>query len=97
VTATLHAVIRVRVQPGAKKPGVVSYKGGVLRLKVSAPPLDGRANDAVVEAVAGLLGVRRSQVSLIRGERSREKTLRVDGLSQLGAEARLAAAAKAAT
>ncbi len=88
-------MIRVRVQPGAKKRGVVAYEAGVLRLKVSAPPLEGRANEAVAKVVAELLGVRRSKVSLVRGERSREKTLRVEGLSQDVAEARLRAAAKA--
>jgi len=94
VTAVLHAIVRVRVQPGAKKPGIVGYEAGVLRLKVSAPPLEGRANEAVVEALAELLGVRRSQVSIMRGAHSRDKTLRVGGLSQEAAEASLRAVGK---
>lgn len=94
MTATPYSVVRVRVQPGAKKPGVVGYEAGVLRLKVSEPPLEGRANEAVVEMMAQLLGVRRSKVSLIGGEGSREKTLRVEGLSQGQAEVRLMTAAR---
>ena len=91
MTAVLHAIVRVRVQPGAKKPGIVGYEAGVLRLKVSAPPLEGRANEAAVEAVAELMGVRRSQVSIMRGDHSRDKTIRVEGVSQETAEARLRA------
>jgi uncharacterized protein YggU (UPF0235/DUF167 family) len=72
----------------------MGYENGLLRLKVSAPPLEGRANEAVVELAAELLGVRRSQVSLVRGGRSRDKTLRVEGLSQAEVERRLRSAAK---
>jgi len=59
---------------------------------VSAPPADGRANEAVVRLVSALLGVRRRQVRLARGGASRGKWVEVEGLSQDEASRRLAAA-----
>jgi uncharacterized protein YggU (UPF0235/DUF167 family) len=59
---------------------------------VSAPPLDGRANDAVVELVSELLGVRRAQVKLVRGASARSKVVEVEGVSAEAAETRLAKA-----
>ena len=81
-----EARIVVRVQPGAKKEAILGFADGVLRLRVTAPPLEGRANDTVLELVARALGVRSSHVTLLRGARSRDKLLRIDGVSQQRAE-----------
>ena len=77
-----EARIAVRVQPGAKKEAILGFADGVLRLRVTAPPVEGRANDAVLELVAQAVGVRPSHVTLLRGARSRDKLLRIDGVSQ---------------
>jgi uncharacterized protein YggU (UPF0235/DUF167 family) len=61
----------------------------VLRVRVAAPPLDGRANDAVVLLIARAAGLPRSAVSLVGGERSRDKTLRVVGLGAAALRERL--------
>ena len=85
------ARIAVRVQPGARGEGVLGYFEGVLRIQVTAPPKEGKANRAVIDLVARTIGVKRSQITLLRGHRSRDKVLKVDGLSQEEAERLLAA------
>jgi uncharacterized protein YggU (UPF0235/DUF167 family) len=66
--------------------------GGEWKVAVAAPPVDGRANDAVVELVSELLGVKRAQVTLVRGTSARSKVVEVEGLSAEAAESRLAKA-----
>ncbi|HEY3215618.1 MAG TPA: DUF167 domain-containing protein [Candidatus Eisenbacteria bacterium] len=90
-------MLPVRVQPGARKEGLVGFTDdGALRLKVAAPPEGGRANQAVVELLAGLLKVKRRQVVVVRGMTSRSKWVRVDGLDEPTVNHRLAAALSAA-
>ena len=85
--------LRLRVQPGARRTALVArLASGEWKVAVSAPPADGRANEAVVELVSELLRVKRSQVRLARGASSRSKLIEVDGLSAEAAEARLSRA-----
>jgi uncharacterized protein YggU (UPF0235/DUF167 family) len=62
---------------------------GVLLARVSAPPVDGKANVALCRLLAKALGVPRTSVSVVRGETARDKVVRVDGLSAADARARL--------
>jgi uncharacterized protein len=71
----------VRVQPRARRNEVVAVRGDVVVVRVAAPPLDGRANDAVCDLIAERTGVRRRQVSVVSGQRTREKLVRVEGVS----------------
>jgi uncharacterized protein len=80
----------VRVRPRARHDEIVAVRAGVVVVRVVAPPLDGRANDAVRRLVADRLGVPRSAVSILRGQRSRDKVLRIEGCDQAAAERRLA-------
>ena len=85
--------LALRVQPGAKRSALLMrMPGGEWKVAVSAPPREGRANDAVVELVSDLLGVRRSQVTLVRGASARSKVVEIEGLSAEVAEQRLAKA-----
>jgi uncharacterized protein (TIGR00251 family) len=77
---TLDATIAVRVQPRSGKDEVVGVRNGVVVIRVGAPPIDGRANDAVTHLLADKLGVPASRVTILRGQRSRDKVLRVAGL-----------------
>ena len=89
--------LSLRVQPGAKRSALLArLASGEWKVAVSSPPVDGKANDAVVELVSELLGVKRRQVTLVRGTSSRRKLLEVEGVSAAQAEARLAAALPAA-
>jgi len=81
--------IPLRVRPGAPADAVGGRRGDAVKVSVTAPPEDGRANDAVVRLLAKTLGVPRSAVTLIAGERSRDKRVRVAGLTLADARARL--------
>ncbi len=74
-------VLPVRAQPGARRTGVVGEQGGALKVAVTAPPEDGRANKALVETVREALALKRSQVELLSGHSSRDKRLLIRGLA----------------
>jgi uncharacterized protein (TIGR00251 family) len=72
------------VQPGAKRSEVVGLHGERLKIRVAAPALDGRANDALIAFVTEALRVPRRDVSLVSGERSRDKLIAVAGVCEPG-------------
>lgn len=69
----------VRVAPRASRSQVLGVHDGALKVALTAPPVDGAANAALVKLLAKALGVPKGAVALLAGERSRDKTLRVDG------------------
>jgi hypothetical protein len=71
----------VRVHPRAKRDAVAGAAGEALKLALSAPPVEGRANAACIEFLARRLGVSRAAVEIISGAGSRNKVVRVAGLS----------------
>lgn len=88
--------IAVRVQPGARRDALLErLASGEWKLAVSAPPEDGRANEAVVELMAELLGIKRRQVTVSRGMSSRTKLIEVAELEADTVEQRLTAALEA--
>ncbi len=88
----MSARIAVRVQPGARREALVGrLASGEWKLAVTAPPEAGRANEAVIELLCELLGVKRRQVELKRGATSRAKVFEVTGLEEPEAARRLAA------
>ena len=82
-------VLRVHVQPGAGRSSVVGRHGTSLKVRVAAPPVEGRANAAAASLVAEALGVKESDVELVSGERSRLKRFRVAGIEVDDVESRL--------
>lgn len=72
--------LRVRVKPRASKSRVVGVREGALEVAVAAPPVDGEANAELVAFLAKALGVGRSSVSVVSGDTSRNKLVRVAGL-----------------
>ena len=72
--------LAVKAVPNAPVSACAGWLGGSLRVKVRAPALDGRANEALCAFLAGELGLPRRAVSLLRGEKSRQKVVRIDGL-----------------
>ena len=72
-TLTLH------IQPGAKKTEVAGEHGDALKIRLAAPPVDGKANAALIAFVADRLGVAKSTVTLKSGQTSRRKVLEVAG------------------
>jgi len=83
-------LLPVRAQPGAKRVGVVGEHGGRLKVAVTAIAEKGKANQALVEAVADAFGLKRSQVTLVSGQTSNQKTFRLSRVSMDVAQARLA-------
>jgi uncharacterized protein len=83
-------VLPVRAQPRARKPGILGEQAGALKVAVTAPPEDGRANLALVETLADCLGLRRSQVELLAGPTSRDKRFLIRGVTKTTLEQRLA-------
>jgi uncharacterized protein (TIGR00251 family) len=81
--------VRLRVQPRASREGIDGWRAGAWRVCVSAPPVDGEANRAVIALLARTLGVRPGALSIVQGVRGRDKLMRVDGLGPTDVEARL--------
>ena len=73
--------LELLVQPRASRTRTAGEHGGRLKLQLAAPPVDGEANAALVEFLARALGVRKSDVTLLRGETGRRKTVRLAGVT----------------
>jgi uncharacterized protein (TIGR00251 family) len=84
--------IAVRLQPRARTTEILGERGGVLVVRVSAPPVEGRANDALCRLIAKQAGVGVRRVSILRGAGAREKVVRIEGVDpeQLSAPLRSA-------
>jgi uncharacterized protein len=84
------ASFAIKVHPRAKRNAVAGELGDALKLSLTAPPVEGKANQACIEFVAELLRVPKSSVSIASGETSRQKIIRVAGLSASQVRERLA-------
>jgi uncharacterized protein len=82
-------VLRIHVQPGAGRSAVVGRHGDALKVRVAAPPVEGRANEAARALLAEVLGVPESEVELTSGQSSRTKRFRLGGLDAEEAEKRI--------
>jgi len=71
-------VLTLYVQPGATRTEVVGTHGEALKIRIKAPPVEGKANAALVRYLAGAFGVPVRQVTLVRGDSSRQKVLRIE-------------------
>jgi uncharacterized protein (TIGR00251 family) len=84
--------IAVRLAPRASRDRVLGPHGDALKVAITAPPVEGRANDHLVAFLAKRLGVAKGAVRLVGGERSRDKVVEVTGLDPTAAAARLGGA-----
>ena len=84
-------LIDVRVIPRAGRSGLAGTRDGALLVRLNAPPVDGAANDELIEVLAKALGVPKRAVTLVAGDRSRRKRVRVEGVTAAFAEAILPA------
>ena len=81
--------LRVRVSAGARRTEIAGRYGDGWKVRVAAPPEDGRANEAVLRLLAERLGLPRRAVTIVSGHTAREKVVELDGISQERAEAGL--------
>ncbi len=84
-------VFRVRVVPRASRSGIAGIQDDALKLRIMAPPVEGKANEACARLLAKMLGVKRGQVTIIAGHASRVKTVAVAGLTAAQVASRVAA------
>jgi uncharacterized protein len=77
----------VRVQPRASRSETCGTMGGALKVRLQAPPVDGAANESLIELMAELLGVARRQVRIVAGISSRSKVVEVEGVDRRRVEA----------
>jgi len=75
------ATFAIRVQPRARKNAIIGEIGDALKIALTAPPIEGRANEACIEFLAEFLKVPRSSVTIAAGETSRNKVIRIAGIS----------------
>jgi len=75
-------LIRVRVQPKASADAIVGARAGALKIRVAAAPENGRANRAAIEFLAGSLGLRKSDITIVSGGHSRDKLFSIRGLKR---------------
>lgn len=72
----------MRVQPGSKRDEILGLRDGALWVRVSAPPVEGKANRKLIEIIADRLSVPKGKVKLVKGETSRLKEIEIEGLSE---------------
>lgn len=83
------ARLSVRVTPRSGKEGIAGCEEGVVRVRLNAPPVEGKANEALARLLAKALGVPKGRVTLVAGDRGRNKIVRVEGMTTEAALARL--------
>jgi uncharacterized protein (TIGR00251 family) len=87
------ARIAVRVQPGAKRDEIAGQRRGALLVRVTAPPMEGKANDAMRKLLAKRLGIAPGRVSIVRGASARDKVVEIHGMETEAARRALVNAA----
>jgi len=76
------ARISLRVRPGAARSEIVDFAGGVLEVRVAAPPVKGKANKELIDVLSRALSVSRGHITIVSGHTSRNKVIAVEGLSR---------------
>ena len=83
------AQVRIKVVPGARQDQIVGWLGDVIKIRTSAPPEGGKANDRVIQLVAAALMIPRTHIKLLRGHANPNKVLQIDTLSQTEVDKRV--------
>jgi uncharacterized protein (TIGR00251 family) len=84
-------ILSVRVIPRASKSAIAGRRGDALLVRLSAPPVEGAANAALIELLAQAFSIPRRQISIVSGETSRDKRVALEGLTEGDVAARLSA------
>jgi len=81
--------LAIKAIPNAPRNEIVGWLGAALKIKIHAPPVEGKANDALCEFLAETLGLPRRGVTVVRGDTSRQKIVRIDGLELAAVKSKL--------
>jgi len=84
-----NCTLALKAIPNAPRSEVIGWLGDALKVKVHAPPVEGRANEVLCEFLAETLGLPRRAVTVLRGDTSRQKIIRIDGLSLVAVKSKL--------
>ena len=84
-----HCTLSIKAIPNAPRSGVVGWLGDALKVKVHAPPVEGRATEALCAFLADELDLPRRAITVLRGDTSRQKILQIDGLTLAEVKTRL--------
>jgi uncharacterized protein (TIGR00251 family) len=84
-----HCTLELKIIPNAPRNEVVGWLGAALKVKIHAPALESRANDALLDFLAEYLDLPRRSISLVRGDKSRQKIVRIEGLDEISLRHRL--------
>lgn len=84
-----RARISVHLQPNAKRDEAVSFENGILRVRIAAPPTEGKANKRLIEFISGILDIAKSRIAIEKGLASRQKTVMIEGLTPAQVSERL--------
>jgi uncharacterized protein (TIGR00251 family) len=84
-------ILPVRVIPRASKSAIAGHRGDAVLVRLSAPPVEGAANEALVDLLARAFSIPRRQISIVSGEKSRDKRVAIEGLTEQDVSARLSA------
>jgi uncharacterized protein len=76
-----ETTLKIRLTPRGSRNEILGWEGNTLRVKITAPPVEGAANKACIEFIADKLGLKRAQVSIVSGDKSRDKILKIVGLT----------------
>jgi len=75
--------VEVKVEPRSSKAGIAGVLGGVLKVKLTSAPVDGAANRQLIEVLSREFGIKKGAISIIRGERSKNKVIKIEGVDSL--------------
>ena len=80
--SNIRTTLTIQVHPNAKRNEVLGFEDGILRLKIAAPPIEGKANKELVSFLGKTLGIRKSGVTIDRGQTSKVKIVTIEGLDR---------------
>ena len=75
--------IEVKVEPRSSKKGLAGVLGNKLKVKLTSPPVDGAANEQLIEVLAEAFGIKKSAITIIRGQSSKNKVVELSGISSI--------------
>jgi hypothetical protein len=86
-----NVVFLIQVLPRSSQCKLVGFQGDFLKIKITAPPVDGRANEECIRFLADILGIKKDQVHILGGLKAKKKTIAIQGLTKKDVEAVLSA------
>jgi len=75
-------LLKVKVEPRSSRPGVIGLYGDSLKVKLTSPPVEGKANNEIISVLSKVLGIKKKQIEIISGRSSKNKIIRLTGIEK---------------